>query len=142
MLSVSSITTLCCLSSRHTGEHLLQFCSRPMAWQWSTSIGGNDTGFHWQFRESGVCHFCRASVDSSSHPLIPLRDALRMEVTAIVTEIRWHSDSLTLLLCLLHDKQLPVPVAKYINDLLAVFCSVPMYVPAPFLSSPLLQTQA
>ena len=50
---VSSVNTLCCLSSRHTRGLLLQFCSQPMVWQWSASAGGNDTGT--LFRESGVC---------------------------------------------------------------------------------------
>ena len=72
----------------------------------------------------------------------PLRDALRMEVDVLVPDFAWHSDSLTLLLRLLHDSQLPVPVAKYVYDVLAVFYSVPMYVPAPYLYSPLLHSQA
>ena len=104
-------------------------------------------------REWRLCRFCRASVEDEvhalidcegdiSHPLVPLREAMRREVTAIVPDFVWHSDSLSLLLCLLHDRQLPVPVAKFIYDVLAVFSSVPMYVPAPFLYTPLLQTQA
>ena len=104
-------------------------------------------------REWRLCRFCRASVEDEvhalidcegdiSHPLVPLREAMRREVSAIVPDFVWHSDSLSLLLCLLHDRQLPVPVAKFIYDVLAVFSSVPMYVPAPFLYTPLLQTQA
>ena len=104
-------------------------------------------------REWCLCRFCRANVEDEvhallecegdiSHPLGPLRDALRMEVDVLVPDFAWHSDSLTLLLRLLHDSQLPVPVAKYVYDVLAVFYSVPMYVPAPYLYSPLLHSQA
>ena len=69
-------------------------------------------------------------------------DALRLEVAAVVPDFYWHPDSRTLLLSLLHDKRLPVPVAKFLYNILTVFYSVPMYVPAPYLYAPLLLTQA
>jgi hypothetical protein len=100
-----------------------------------------------------LCHFCLARVDEEvhtlincpddpTHPLLPLRNAMRLNVTAIVTDFCWHSDSRTLLLHLLYDKQLPVSIDKYIYNALAVFYSVHMYVLAPYLNSPLLLTQA
>jgi len=76
------------------------------------------------------------------HQLLPLRDAMQLEVTAIVPDFYWHSDSRTLLIHLLHDKRLPLPIAKFIYNVLEVFYSVPMYVPAPYLYSPLLLTHA
>jgi hypothetical protein len=102
-----------------------------------------------------LCRFCRAHVedevhalincpDDPTHSLLPLRDAmcLTWNVTAIVPDFCWHLDSRTLLLHLLYDKQLPVPIDKYIYNALAIFYSVHMYVPAPYLHSPLLLTQA
>ena len=67
---------------------------------------------------------------------------LRLEVTALVPDYFWHSDSHTLLLHLLHDGRLSNPVAKFLYNVLAIFYSVPMYVPAPYLYSPLLLAQA
>ena len=66
---------------------------------------------------------------------------------AVAIEMNWRaspSRRLLTLLRLLHDRQLPVPVAKFIYDILTVFTSVPinMCVPAPYLYSPLLHMQA
>ena len=104
-------------------------------------------------REWRLCRFCRAHVEDEVHalldcrgdgfhPLVTFRDALRLEVAEVVPDFYWHPDSRTLLLSLLHDKRLPVPVAKFLYNILTVFYSVPMYVPAPYLYAPLLLMQA
>ena len=72
------------------------------------------------------------------HDLLAVRNAMRSDVVSIVPDFNWQSDTRTQLLHLLHDVRLPVPVAKFIFRILDVFYSVPMYVPAPYLYSPLL----
>ena len=48
------------------------------------------------------------------HNLLPIRDAMRLDVMAIVHDLSWQSDTRTQLLHLLHDIRLPVPVARFI----------------------------
>jgi hypothetical protein len=103
-------------------------------------------------REWRLCRICRSQVEDEVHALLecrgdhlyqlePLRDAMRMEVSAIAPDFLWHPDSHTQLLQLLHDRRLPIPIAKFIFQVLTLFYSVPMYIPAPYLYSPVLLTQ-
>ena len=104
-------------------------------------------------REWRLCRFCRAHVEDEVHALMeccadqscqlqPLRDTLRLEVSAVVPGFSWGPEARSLLLHLLHDKRVTEPVAKFIYKVLDVFYSVPMYIPAPYLYSPLLLPDA
>jgi hypothetical protein len=102
-------------------------------------------------RQWRLCRFCRAAVEDEVHALVVcvghpqllvLRDTLRSEVGDIVPLFPWNADHDNQLRSLLHDRRLAVPLAKFIYNVLNIFSSVPMYVPAPHLYSPLLFTQA
>ena len=102
-------------------------------------------------REWRLCRFCRASVEDEVHALLEcchaprlleLREEMRREVAAVLPGFYWHPDLRIQLLRLLHDKRLPVPIAKFIFNVLSVFYSEPMYVPAPHLYAPLLLAHA
>ena len=56
---------------------------------------------------------------------------MRREVAAVVplAGFYWHPDLRLQFLRLLHDKRLPVSIAKFIFNVLSVFYSEPMYVP-------------
>jgi hypothetical protein len=100
-------------------------------------------------REWRLCRFCRAQVEDEthalmechgdqSHQLVPLRDAMRLDIIAIIPGWRWHPNLRTQLLHLINDKRLTFSIAKFIYNILAIFYSVPMYIPVSYLYSPLL----
>ena len=100
-------------------------------------------------REWRLCRFCRAHVEDEAHALIecrgdslhdlhPVREAMRSDIIAVVPDFTWGSDAHTVLLHLLHDIRVSVPVARFIYKVLSIFYSVPMYVPPPYLYSPLI----
>ena len=102
-------------------------------------------------REWRLCRFCRASVEDEVHALLEcchaprlleLREEMRREMAAVLPCFYWHPDLRIQLLRLLHDKRLPVPIAKFVFNVLSVFYSEPMYVPAPHLYAPLLLAHA
>ena len=102
-------------------------------------------------KEWRLCRFCRGDVEDETHALmvcrghhqlVPIRDTMRSEVLAIAPLLPWLANPGDQLLALLHDKRLATPMAKFIYNILTVFYSTPMFVPAPYLYSPLLLTQA
>lgn len=101
-------------------------------------------------REWRLCRFCRSSVEDEVHALLdcnahgglsPIRDLMHAEVQALVPDFRWKMDSFALLRDLLHHQRLALPVAKFIHSILSVFYSQQMFIPAPYLYSPLLLSE-
>lgn len=77
------------------------------------------------------------------HPdLRTFRDAMRSEVHIIVRDFRWNTDVTQQLRDPLQDQRLAVLIAKFLHSMLQVFYSPPMFIPAPYIYSPLLLTQA
>ena len=104
-------------------------------------------------REWHLCRFCLTQVEDEvhalmdcqgdrSHQLVLIREVMRREVHNILPDFEWHldSESYTQLQYLLHDGRLSVPIAAFVYKVLTHFDSVPMYIPAPFLYTPLLPT--
>lgn len=91
-------------------------------------------------REWRLCRFCQARIEDEVHALMECRHSQQLvhrEVAAMVTDFYCnktcvHSSYLP------HDERLPVPVARFVFNVLAVFYSVPMYVPvyAPLFAQP------
>ena len=75
-----------------------------------------------------------------SHQLVPIREVMRQDVHTIVPDFHWHLDSHAQLQHLMHDRRLSIPIANFVYKILTHFDSMPMYIPAPYLYSPLLPT--
>ncbi|KAF8222404.1 hypothetical protein L208DRAFT_1413500 [Tricholoma matsutake] len=93
-----------------------------------------------------LCRFCRLEVEDEVHALlkcnarsdlIALRTTFRQDINRMIGEVRWKPDLLEQLIDLLHDQRLTERLAKYIYVVLAVFSSVPMFIPAPYTYLPL-----
>jgi hypothetical protein len=103
-------------------------------------------------REWRLCRFCRGGVEDEVHALLvcqghpdfsPLRLAMQADVQALLPGFHWgtascHTQVTRRLLVLLHDRRLAVLMAKFIYDILNIFDSHPMFIPPPYLYSPLL----